>query len=123
MDKLPLPEGLDELIMPAVKVLRDHGFKTFESCQSGPGHCFPEPTVRFEGTEFDLIRAYDICESYGLPVWEVRRVYRKTEICVKDAKGLSHSLGDIWEYPFNEITFLLELLRTQQAASQPEVSH
>lgn len=70
-------DEIDRLILPAVEILNKHGFKTFESCQGGDGHCFPEPTVRFEGSEFDLIRAHEICEYYGLPVAAGRRVFRR----------------------------------------------
>lgn len=32
-----------------METLIAHGIETFESCQGGSGHSFPEPTVRFEG--------------------------------------------------------------------------
>ena len=112
-DKLPyfiymynLPSNIDPLIRPAVKILNEHGFKTFESCQGGEGHAFLEPTIRFEGSEFDLIRAYEICELHGLPVMEVRRVYRKTPIHIDDNTPSVRQIGETWDKPFDEIIFL-----------------
>lgn len=96
-------EYIDPLILPAVEILNKNGFDTFESCQSGEGHCFPEPTVRFWGSEFDLIRAYEICECYGLAVLAAKRVFRKTDF-YKDNISLA---GFIWDKPFNEITFVI----------------
>ena len=99
-------EQIDELILPVVEILNNHGFKTFESCQGGKDHAFFEPTVRFEGNEFDLIRAYEICQLYNLPVYEVRRVYRKTPVYKNDNTANVSQIGETWETPFNEITFL-----------------
>lgn len=103
---ITLPSGIDDLILPAVKILNIHGFKTFESCQGGDGHAFFEPTIRFEGSEFDLIRAYEICEIYQLPVFEIKRVYRKTPVYVDDNRPSVRQIGETWDSPFNEITFL-----------------
>lgn len=47
-----LPEddaGLDPGIRDAVVALRRGGVETFESCQGGAGHAYPEPTIRFFG--------------------------------------------------------------------------
>jgi vancomycin permeability regulator SanA len=72
-------DKLDEGIKEAVFILRKHGFDTFESCESSEGHCFREPTIRFFGSEFDLIRAYEICKLHDLDVYEAKRVYRKVD--------------------------------------------
>lgn len=42
-------EDLDPGILPLVIVLRDAGMETYESCQGGEGHAYPEPTIRFHG--------------------------------------------------------------------------
>jgi hypothetical protein len=42
--------GLDAGIRKAVECLQAEGIETFESCEGGPGHSFPEPTIRFYGT-------------------------------------------------------------------------
>jgi len=103
---LGYPDNIDPLILPAVKILNHFGFKTFESCEGGEGHAFPEPTVRFEGTELDLLRAYDICQMMGLPVYETRRVFRKVPVYENDNTPQTIPIGVTWETPFNEITFL-----------------
>lgn len=97
---------VDELIRPAVLILNKHGFKTFESCQGGEGHCYPQPTIRFEGSEFDLIRAYEVCEIYKLPVYEAKRVFRKVPLYINDNTPNVCLIGNTWDKPLNEITFL-----------------
>lgn len=37
-------ESLDDGIREAVRVLAQAGVETFESCQGGDGHAYPEPT-------------------------------------------------------------------------------
>lgn len=98
-------EFIDAGILPAVEVLNAFGFVTFESCQGGEGHCFPEPTVRFEGDEFALIRAFSLCELYKLNVSNARRVYRKTPAYINDNTPAVKEIGEIWDKPFNELTF------------------
>lgn len=98
-------EGLDKLIEPVVILLNKYGFKTFESCQGGKGHCFDSPTVRFEGSEFDLIRAYELCDLHNINVHEAKRTYRKTDVYQDVTSG--SSIGEIWEPPFNELIFVL----------------
>lgn len=93
---------VDEKIRAVVVLLNRHGFKTFESCQGGEGHCFKYPTVRFEGSEFDLIKAHNICEVNNLNVMEGKRVYRKTPLY--NDEGVS--IGEAWETPFNELIFI-----------------
>lgn len=95
-------ESTDEEIKPVVELLNRHGFITFESCQGGKGHWFDKPTIRFEGSEFDLIRAYQLCEIHGLNVLDGKRVYTKTN--VYNEKGAS--IGENWDTPFNELIFV-----------------
>jgi hypothetical protein len=94
---------IDEEILPAVNILNDNGFVTIESCQGTEGHGYPEPTVRFEGTEFDLIRAYEVCFANKLCVLEVKRVYRKCTTLYDKRRHKEIGMG--WEPPINEITF------------------
>lgn len=101
-----LPSNIDPLILPVVQMLNKYGFKTFESCQGGDGHAFFEPTVRFEGTEFDLIRAYEICVLHNFPVYEAKRVFRKSSIYKENNSIDTLPIGDVWDSPFNEITFV-----------------
>ena len=88
-------------------MLINHGFKTFESCQGGKGHCYAEPTVRFHGSEFDLIRAYEICQAYNMVVLEAKRVYRKEDVYEGNVTVNSLPFGIAWSSPFNEITFVI----------------
>lgn len=67
--------ALDRGIEQAVKVLSEGGVETFESCEGGPGHCFPEPTVRFYGDHSEGFRALSFALQRGLPVRELRRYW------------------------------------------------
>lgn len=64
---------LDDGIAHAVMVLRDAGVETFESCEGGDGHCYPEPTVRFHGGRGEGWRALGVAQQRGLPVSALRR--------------------------------------------------
>ncbi len=66
---------LDPGIAHAVQVLAAEGVETFESCQGGPGHAFPEPTVRFQGEIAEGPRAFAVALKAGLPVLDLRRVW------------------------------------------------
>lgn len=68
---LPLDPGIKR----AVLVLRSVGIETFESCEGGPGHAYPEPTVRFDGIYAEGFRALAVAMTYGLPVTAIRRIW------------------------------------------------
>jgi len=53
---------LDPRIEKFVRLLISQDIETFESCQGGPGHAYPEPTVRFYGGRSEGYRAV----SYAL---------------------------------------------------------
>lgn len=73
---IPIEElGLDAGIADAVKVLREAGVETFESCQGGEGHAYPEPTVRFGGSNAEGFRALAVVMQAQLPVAGLRRVW------------------------------------------------
>ncbi len=67
---------LDAGIRDAVLVLQRHGVETFESCEGGDGHPFPEPTVRFHGDGSEGFRALAIAQQNGLRVDQLRRYYQ-----------------------------------------------
>ena len=67
----PLVEGIREIVITLVA----NGVETFESCEGGPGHSFPEPTVRFEGASSEGLRALSVALENGLPVSTLRRVW------------------------------------------------
>lgn len=66
---------LDVGIAPAVHALQAAGVETFESCEGGHGHAYPEPTVRFHGDVPEGFRALAAAMSAGLRVGELRRVW------------------------------------------------
>jgi hypothetical protein len=68
-------QGLDPGIKQVVTVLRSYGIETFESCEGGKGHAFPEPTVRFHGQISEGHRALAAAIEMGLKVAELRRVW------------------------------------------------
>lgn len=70
---------LDRWVRYAVLVLHSSGVQTYESCQGGRGHAFPEPTVRFEGTEIEAFRAVEVARAHGLPVHHLRQFWRLTD--------------------------------------------
>lgn len=82
---------IDPRIRRAVKILWDNGIETFESCQGGRGHSFPEPTVRFHGQKHEGFRAVAIALGHRLKVATLRRYYT-----VED--GELH--GPCWEMTF-----------------------
>ena len=61
----PVPGQIDPGIRQAVKRLQDHGIETYESCEGGPGHSYPEPTIAFYGAPEAGWRAVAICLEYG----------------------------------------------------------
>lgn len=71
-----LAADLDPGIADAVMLLRHGGVETYESCQGGPGHSYPEPTVAFHGGPAVGPHALSVAMTYGLPVSELRRVWR-----------------------------------------------
>lgn len=67
----PLDAGIRDIVL----TLLANGVETFESCEGGSGHSFPEPTVRFEGSSSEGLRALAIALENRLPVSELRRTW------------------------------------------------
>jgi hypothetical protein len=67
----PLDGGIQEIVLTLVA----NGVETFESCEGGKGHSFPEPTVRFEGDSSEGLRALSVALAHNLPVARLRRVW------------------------------------------------
>jgi len=86
--------ALDRGISYAVKVLRDGGVETYESCQGGSGHSFHEPTVRFCGGPAAGYQAASIAVAHGLPVSSLRRFWRFLD---------SELEGPNWEITFDAV--------------------
>jgi hypothetical protein len=87
---------LDAGIASFVKALRDSGIETFESCQAGEGHAFPEPTIRFHGDRSEGFRALAVAQRAGLPIAELRRSWPIVE---------GEPTGPWWELTFSRLDF------------------
>lgn len=87
----PLDPGIEQ----AVLILREAGVETFESCQGGDGHAYPEPTVRFHGERSAGWQALAVAQVKGLPVVELRRVWPVLD---------GEPTGPWWELTFRELT-------------------
>lgn len=66
---------LDPGVAPYVLALGAEGVDTFESCEGGQGHAYPEPTVRFHGDRAEGFRALAVAQRSGLPVTALRRAW------------------------------------------------
>lgn len=84
----PLDDGIREIVLTLVA----QGVETFESCEGGDGHAFPEPTVRFEGDLAEGPRAFAAAIACDLPVARLRRTWGVID-------GMLH--GPWWEMTFS----------------------
>jgi hypothetical protein len=73
---------LDPGIRRYVEVLYLNGVETYESCQGGPdpdrpdrGHAYPEPSVRFHGSQGAGWWALQVCLDHGFPVQSLSRIW------------------------------------------------
>jgi len=82
---------LDPGITAAVVALRMAHIETYESCEGGDGHAFLEPTVRFHGGSSEGYRGLAAALVAGLPVCELRRVWRVID---------HEAVGPSWELTF-----------------------
>ena len=83
---------IDPGIRKAVELFQKHEIETFESCEGGAGHAYPEPTIAFYGSPGPGLRAVGICFDYKLPILSLRRVWN-----VIDTNELT---GPHWEITF-----------------------
>ena len=81
--------ALDPGVAPYVDVLDSAGVETYESCEGGDGHSYPEPAVRFYGVRGEGFRALAVALQNGLPVRAIRRLW------MVDEDGHPH--GPYWE--------------------------
>jgi hypothetical protein len=70
-----LEPDLDPGIRDVVRLLMSANVETFESCQGGPGHAFPAPTVRFHGHRDEGFRALAVLYANGVSVVDLRRYW------------------------------------------------
>ena len=83
---------IDPGIRKAFEVLQAHQIETYESCEGGAEHAYPEPTVAFYGTSDAGWRAVAACFAHGLPVLSLRRVW--------DMLDANEPTGPHWEVTF-----------------------
>lgn len=82
---------LDPGISRAVQILNAFGLETFESCEGGSGHAYPEPTVRLHGGQAEGYKALAVALQNALPVAELRRVWPIID---------GEATGPYWELTF-----------------------
>jgi hypothetical protein len=75
-DEKRLIASCDAGIREAVRILRENGAYTIESCEGGSDHAFPEPTIVFGGNYAEGIKVLGAALFHGLPVSELRRRWR-----------------------------------------------
>lgn len=84
--------GLDPGIERAVNLLREARVETFESCEGGAGHAFPEPTIRFGMGRPEEGWKAGTCLAFGLLVTVLRLVWY--------IELGHHPTGPYWELTF-----------------------
>ena len=85
-----LADEVDTGIQRAVVLLNMHNLYTCQSCEGrydvdgkNPAlflneseHCYPEPTIEFEGTPLDGMKAVIILQEHGVKIFDLRRQWR-----------------------------------------------
>src|SRR5574340_1067204 len=92
-NELEYDPPLDPGIMREVEILNQNGIETYESCEGGPGHAYPEPTIRFHGDRAEGFRALAIALQNDLHVRALRRVWSMID---------GELSGPTWEIVFIE---------------------
>ena len=84
-------DGLDIGIREYVRVLRQAGIQTYESCDGSEGHAYTQPTIRFFGQQDEGWRALSVALSHALPVSKLSRIW-----VIRDGEPI----GPDWEMVF-----------------------
>ncbi len=71
----PLDPGIRDVVLTLIA----HGVEAFESCEGGKGHSYAEPTVRFEGSASEGMRALAVALENGFPVRTINRTWGMQE--------------------------------------------
>jgi hypothetical protein len=87
-----VPAQIDPGIRKAVELFQKYGVQTFESCEGGSGHAYPEPTVAFYGGPGAGWCAVAFCMDEKLPIMSLRRVW--------DVLETNEPTGPHWEITF-----------------------
>lgn len=67
--------SLDKSIEKEVAILVEGGIETYESCEGGKGHSYPEPTIRFHGDRSEGFKALAIALQNDLKVTALKRIW------------------------------------------------
>ena len=86
---------LDPGIAPYVQALVDSGIETYESCEGGDGHAYPEPTIRFHGDHSEGFKALAVAVQRQLPVAALRRSWVMLD---------GEPVGPHWEMTFYRVS-------------------
>jgi hypothetical protein len=79
-------------VRKTVERLRKAGVETYESCEGGAGHAYPEPTIAFRGGPEAGWRALSLCLAWRLPVESLRREW--------DVLDRNEPTGPYWKIVF-----------------------
>jgi hypothetical protein len=91
MEKIDYSPQLDAGINHAVEILNQAGIETYESCEGGPGHAYPEPTICFHGERAEGFRALSVALQNNLSVSGLKRIWRIID---------GEPVGPTWELTF-----------------------
>jgi len=83
--------SLDQGIARQVQILMSQGVETFESCEGGAEHSYPEPTVRFHGERSAGWKALGVALENDLDVYSLRRIWTVID---------GEPIGAYWEMTF-----------------------
>lgn len=89
----PPDDQIDPGIRYMVRVFQAARIETFQSCQGGEGHSFPEPTIQFEGSSSVGFFAVHVALTHGFPFSDLRRVWKLID---------GELEGPIWEMVFHD---------------------
>jgi hypothetical protein len=93
--KMEFDPPLDAGIVREVETLCGNGIETYESCEGGVGHCFPEPTVRFHGERSEGFKALAIALQNDLKPSNLRRFWDIID---------GEPVGPHWEMTFTHLS-------------------
>ena len=86
---------LDKGVSRYVELLNAANVETYESCEGGEGHSYPETTVRFHGGSAEGFRALSVAMQHAMPVRSLRRVWSMID---------GEPVGPVWELAFYKTT-------------------
>jgi len=94
MQKTEYNSQLDKGIKRYVEILVAAGIETYESCEGGKNHAFPEPSICFHGDHTEGFRALAIALQHALPVSSLRRAWSIEDL---------EPVGPTWEIVFSKL--------------------